>query len=107
MVVSSGVEFSNIDAAIGEIHAQLREIKSGNVTEWELTSAKRAIVTGVATAMDTIGGLEDMYFDSTVATVPYDPQGLASMIEAVTLRDVLDIASGVEEDTTFILTGDK
>jgi predicted Zn-dependent peptidase len=105
--VSSGVEFENIDAATGEIHNQLDEIKRGNVSEWELTSAKRAVLSNIAYAMDSVTGLEEMYFDSFISEVPYDPKKLYAETEAVTLQNVVDIASGIAMDSIFVLTPTK
>jgi predicted Zn-dependent peptidase len=105
MFVSSGVEFANIDAALGEIHAQLDGIRNGDFSEWELTSAKRAVLAIIGTALDSASGLEDMYFDSSVASVPYDPLQLGKAVESVTPRRIVEIASGIETDTVFILTG--
>jgi predicted Zn-dependent peptidase len=105
MFVSSGVDFANIDAAIGEITAQLAEIKNGGFGETEFDSAKRTILATIGNAMDTPGGLEDMYFDGSIAKIPYDPRELVEMVEAVTFGHIVEVASGIEMDTVFVITG--
>ena len=103
MIVSSGVEFSNFDTALDEIFAQLGHVKSGNISDWEFTSAKRYVITSIKAAMDSPGGLEELYFDSAVAPVPYDPAGLCGEIEAVTLDRVVEAASEIAPDSIYFL----
>ena len=105
MIVASGVEFSKFDNALDEIMAQLGNMKKGEITAWELESAKRAVITSIRLAMDRPSGLEELYFDSAVAAVPYDPDGLCEKIEAVTPDQVVGIASGIETDSIYYLTG--
>ena len=106
MVVSSGVEFANFDIALDEIMAQLGHIQNGDVSDWELQSAKRSIVTSINSAMDSPSGLMEMYFDSSVSAVRYDPEDLCGMVEAVSLDRVVDASSGIKLDTAFFLTGE-
>jgi len=105
MLVSSGVEFSDFDAAIDEIFAQLGNIKKGNVSDQELISAKSTIITAVKSTMDRPTGLLDLYFDSLVAPYRYDPARLCEMIGAVTLDRVVETASEIKPDSIFLLTG--
>ena len=107
MLVSSGVEFSNIEIALDEILAQLGQIKNGEVSDWELLSAKRTITTSIKSAMDRPSSLLELYFDSLVSTVQYDPEKLCDMVETVTIDRVIEIASEIAADTIYFLTGDK
>jgi len=106
MIVSSGVEFSDFETALDEILAQLGHVKSGDISEHELLSAKRSIITSIKSAMDRPAGLVDLYFDSAIASVRYDPAALCDEIEAVTQKQVAGTASQVEPDTIYFLTGD-
>ena len=103
MVVSSGVDFSNFETALDEIQAQLAQVKNGDISELELTSAKRYVITSIKAAMDRPGGLEDLYFDRAVAAIPYDPADLCEQVEAVTPGRVVDTASGIKPDTIYFL----
>ena len=105
MVVASGVDFSNFEKALDEIQTQLRHIKNGDVSERELDSAKQAIFTSIKSSMDSPGGLEELYFDRSVAAVAYDPEKLCEMVEAVTLERVVGVASGIETDSVYFLNG--
>ncbi|MCL2820861.1 MAG: insulinase family protein [Oscillospiraceae bacterium] len=105
MLVSSGVEFANFNTALDEILIQLENIKNGDISDWEYTAAKRSVITSIKSALDRPGGLEELYFDTVVASVSYDPVDISDMIEAVTIRDVIDIASGVKLDSVYFLCG--
>jgi len=105
MLVASGIEFSKFDTAFGEILTQLDNIKKGDISDWELTSAKRSIVTSVKSALDSPGGLEELYFDSAVCTVPYDPAELGNSVESVTLGRAIDAAADIKLDSVYFFSG--
>jgi len=107
MVVASGVEVSMFDTALDEILAQLDCIKRGEISDWEFTAAKRTVVTSIKSALDRPGGLEELYFDSVISAVSYDPVILADMIEAVTRERVVSSASGMQTDSIYFLSGTK
>ena len=94
MLVSSGIDYSNFGVALDEILAQLGHVKNGEISDWELLSAKRAVTTSIRSAMDQPSGLLELYFDSSVSAVRYDPLNLCEMIETVTLGRVVETASG-------------
>jgi predicted Zn-dependent peptidase len=52
MAVASGVEFSKFDEARREILAQLDAVKKGEISDWELQSARRAVITSIKSTMD-------------------------------------------------------
>ena len=105
MIVSSGVGLSNLEAALAEILAQLDNVKKGDVGDNEFLTAKQAVVTALKLALDSPGGLLNRYFDSRIASVPYDPIELLDKVEAVTIGRVVDTASEIQPDSIFFLTG--
>ena len=106
MVVSSGVDFSKFDMARDEILAQLENIKKGEISDWEFQSAKRAVITAVKSAMDRPSGLEELYFDSSIAAVYIDPDELCGKIEAITPDDVVETASEIKVDSIYTMHGE-
>lgn len=105
MAVASGVEFTKFDEAHNEILAQLEAVKKGEITDWELQSAKRAVITSIKSTMDKPSGLEEMFFDQSVASIKMTPDDLAALADGVTRDEVSGIASGIELDTVYYLTG--
>ncbi|UOO36846.1 insulinase family protein [Oscillospiraceae bacterium CM] len=105
MAVASGVEFSKFDVALREILAQLDAVKKGDISDWELLSAKRAVITAVKSTMDKPTGLEELFFDQAVASIKCTPDELAALADGVTREDVAAVAAGIELDTVYYLTG--
>ena len=107
MIVTSGVDFSNFDAALNEILTQLENIKLGQIEDWELLSAKLAVTTSIKSAMDRPGGLEDLYFTNLVSTYKYDPTELCDLIDSVTIDRVVKASSDITPDTIHFLTNEN
>ena len=105
MLVASGVEAVNFETALDEIMAQLEQIKNGNVSDQELLSAKRAVVTAIKSAMDSPAGLIDIYFDSSISKAGYDPVELCEKVEAITLDRIVEVASEIRPDSIYLLSG--
>jgi len=105
MLVSSGVEFANFETALDEILEQLESVKSGDISDWEFTAAKRSIITSIKSALDRLGGLEELYFDSSISAVNYDPIKLSEMVDAVTSERVVHASSGIRVDSIYLLSG--
>ncbi|MDR2665342.1 MAG: insulinase family protein [Oscillospiraceae bacterium] len=104
MVVSSGVDFEKMDEARGEIYAQLEAVARGDISDWELRSAKQAVITSVKSAMDAPSGLQELYLDHAIASIKFEPDELAALAGAVTREEVAEIAAGVVVDSEYILT---
>jgi predicted Zn-dependent peptidase len=105
MLVSSGVEFRNFERAYEEILAQLDAIRSGDLSDWEFLSAKRAVVTNRLTALDSPSGIESACFDQTIAGIEYTPEEFATLAEAVTRESVIEIAGNISLDSAYFMEG--
>jgi len=105
MIVTSGVDFSKCDDAQNEILSLLDEVKQGNITDTELTAARLSIINSINSALDRLGGLEGLYFDSTLCTPSYDPVTLSEKVLDVTKERIVDAASGIKLDTVYFLAG--
>jgi predicted Zn-dependent peptidase len=105
MLVSSGIEFDNFDAAKSEILAQLDAVRRGDFTDEELCAARRAVASDLRSMTDSPGALEDFYLSQTLMGLDYGPAELAALCEDVTASDVVAIASGIELDTVYFLQG--
>jgi predicted Zn-dependent peptidase len=106
MVVSSGIEASNYDAARSEIFAQLEAVRQGEITEEELEIARQTERSELYMVQDSPGALEGFYLNQNLSGLDYGPNELAAMIEDVTKEQVMALAQGVECDAIYFLTGD-
>ena len=105
MIVTSGVDFSKCDEAQSEILSLLDDVKQGKISDTELTAARESLVTSMNSALDRLGGLEALYFDSAVCGFSYDPVELTDKILEVTPERIIEAASDIKLDTVYFLSG--
>lgn len=103
MTVSSGIEFDKFDAAKDEILAQLDAVKHGDISDFELQSAKRAVMTSIKSTLDSSFGTEVLYFDYAAAGISVTPDELVGLVGNVTKDDVIKVAAGVKTDSVYFL----
>lgn len=105
MLVSSGIEFDKLDAARDEILAQLDSVRRGEITDDELSSAKKSVASDLRAVQDSIGELEGFYLSQALDGLDYGPAELAALAEDVTKEDVQAIAESIECDLIYFLKG--
>lgn len=104
-VVSSGVEFDKMAQAQGEILAQLDDVRSGNFTPEELTSARQAVISANQSTLDSRAQLEQYWMTAAVTGRTETPEELIERLRAVTAEDVIHVAKALELDTVYRLVG--
>ncbi len=105
LLVSSGVEFSDRDAAEEEIFAQLDAMKRGEITDEELNAARAGVASDLRSLVDSQGELEGFYLAQALDGPECSPLELAELCEAVSREDVAAIARSVDCDMIYFLTG--
>lgn len=105
MVVSSGIEFSKYEQTLNEIMAQLDAVRNGDIADWELDSAKKAVMTSYRTIMDQPNSIESYFFDQTVTDLKLMPDDMAVLADCVTVAEVQKVAQSVICDTVYFLAG--
>lgn len=103
MLVLAGIEFDKYDTAKNEILAQLDAVRAGEVDSQEFSNARKSAITDMKTAGDSPHRLEDFYLGQAIEGLSYGPEGLAAMLESVTVERCVDIAKGVELDAVYFL----
>ena len=107
LAVSSGIEFEKYDAALSEILSQLESVRNGDVSDYELSAAKSSIASDYRTIEDSPVALEDFYLNQALIGPDCTPSELAALAEDITLKEVVQIAKGVECDAIYFLRGAK
>ena len=103
MVVESGVETANIEAAKAAILAESEDMKNGNITDFEINSAKLAIVNSFRSVVDTVSGISTWYSSQLMNASVDTPEQAAAKIEAVTKEQIVEAARKLCLDTVFVL----
>ncbi len=103
MVVESGVETENIEAAKSAILNEVEELKKGNITDFEIDSAKLAIVNSFRSIVDTVTGIASWYSTQIMDASVDTPEEAAAKINAVTKDEIIAAAKKVQLDTVYVL----
>ena len=103
LLVSSGIQLSNLDAAKAEIFAQLDAVCRGDFSEDDLRTAKAGVISDLRSIPDSQGALESFYLSQAVAGADYSPEDLAELVNEVTAEQVTAIAKSVECDQIYLL----
>lgn len=105
MLVESGVEAANKEAAQKEILRQLEAVQAGDFTEEELQAAKLSVANSFRTMADSPAYLENWYITQAFDGAVLSPQEAAEAAEKVSKEQVVACANGVALDTVYLLTG--
>ena len=103
LLVSSGIQLSNLDAAKAEIFAQLDAVCRGDFSEDDLRTAKAGVISDLRSITDSQGALESFYLSQAVVGADYSPTDLAELVNEVTAEQVTAIAKSVECDQIYLL----
>lgn len=103
MFVSSGIQFDRFDEARTEILAQLDAVRSGDFSDEELNSARRAVSSDLLSMTDSPGALEDFYMTQALLGLDYGPAGLAMLCGEVSRDDIRAVAEDITLDTVYFL----
>ena len=96
-----------IEKAKAEILHQLRLTAEGQITEAELSAAKRAIISGLRSVPDSPRALESFYGTLFLCGQSDDLAERIAAVEAVTAQDVARCAGTVKLHTVFLLKGEE
>ncbi len=104
MVVQSGIEAKNKQAALDEILKQLSVMQNGEFTDEELSASKAALCDAYRGVNDTPESV-DAYYAQFVDTKPQTPEEIAEGIGAVDRAAVVAAAKRLTLDTVYFLKG--
>ncbi len=103
--VSCGIKPENKDAAYKEIMTQLKEMKSGNITDEEINSAKRSLINGYRQITDNPVAIEAFSFRKLLNGISLTADECIDAIHNVTIEDIKNAAGKVRLDTVYFLNG--
>ncbi len=103
LLVSSGIQEKNCDAARNEIFAQLEALQNGEITEDALETARTGVSSDLRSIPDTQSALESFFLAQAVTGADYGPLELAELVSEVTADRVQAIARSVECDQIYLL----
>jgi len=106
MTVSSGIDFDKYDKTLETILDMLRLCREGDISDEELETAKKTIVTDLKSATDSAVYLDAFWLRQIVSGLDYGPEVYAALVEEITREDVVRFANGAKLDTVYFLRGE-
>jgi len=103
MLISSGIEFENLNKAIDIIKKQLEDIKHGKISDYEFDSTVKALTNSLKEAADSPSMIISIYLDGIINGVELSPEAIIEGINKVTKADVMNVARKIQLDTIFFL----
>lgn len=103
VVVDSGVEKANVNKTIEEVKNQLLQMQLGNITDFEIESAKLAIINSYKSNMDTVSGTEGWYIGQMLDKEILTVEEAVEKVLVVTKEEIIDLAKTITLDTIYLL----
>ena len=101
--IDSGVEGENIEKAEKGILKEIEDMKNGEITDFEISATKMAVINSYQTSNDTVSGIEGWYsaqlFDESFKSI----EEMSALINGVTKDEVIAAAQKLTLDTVYVL----
>ena len=101
--IDSGVEGENIEKAEKGILKEIEDMKNGEITDFEISATKMAVINAYQTSNDTVSGIEGWYsaqlFDESFKSI----EEMSALINGVTKDEVIAAAQKLTLDTVYVL----
>ena len=105
LLVTAGIDASCFENARDEMLLQLEEIKSGNISDEEMTAAKAAVVSDLRSVEDSQPAIESYYLSQIITGESINIEKYIDLIGEVTKEDLMAAASFTECDMIYFLKG--
>ena len=107
IIISTGIELSNYDKAIRVIKKQLEDMKNGKITDSEIESARKLIVSSMKEIPESQDALILFDFDQRLFAENYKLEEYIKNIESVTKEQIIDVANNISINTIYYLRDRK
>ena len=105
ILVSCGLESSNREVAEKEILAQIEALRRGEISEKELTAAKKSLKNLYRQLLDSPAAMESYYYGRALLGVDDSLDVCRERLDGVTVKDITDVACRLALDTVYFLNG--
>ena len=105
IVISSGIEVENKETAERAIIEEIEAIKRGEISDEELSSAKKALLSGAKGISDDMAAMTNWWFSQLGWDHLITPEEYTEQINALALSDVSAVASTLKLHTVYFLNG--
>ncbi|MEF2919415.1 MAG: pitrilysin family protein [Acutalibacteraceae bacterium] len=103
MTIDSGVEKENVDKTVAEIKNQIADMQNGEISDFEIDSAKLAVANSYKSSQDTITGIESVYVNQILDDKILTVDEMIQQLNAATKEDIVSLAKTITLDTVYLL----
>ena len=103
IIIRTGIELANYDKAVKVIKEQLEEMKKGNISDYELASAKTLILASLKLIPESQEDIIAFDFDQDLFNENLTFEQYYKKIENITLKEIIDVANQVKINTIYYL----
>lgn len=107
VVIRGGIETKNYNKALELIKEQLSQMLQGDFSEEDINSAKQLILASYKSIRETQDGEINYYYSQELSDEFCSIEKCIGEIEAVTKKEIVDIAKKIQLNTIYFLTDDK
>ncbi len=105
LTVSAGIDFDRYEEALDAILEQLELCRKGEISDEELSAAKRSLDAGIRMQADAPGALESYYLGQVISGQSETLDALRLRLLAVTKEEIARAAEQLSLDTVYFLEG--
>lgn len=105
MLISSGIQTENYQKALDEIMLQFDKMQKGEFSDFEITAAKKYLVSSYLSMSDSIKLTEDYFLSRTILGSDADIDALISDIQSIKKDEITEAMKKVKFDTVYFLKG--
>ena len=107
LAVSAGIDNDKDQLVRQQVQAQLEAICHGQITDEELSAAKKSIISGLRGTHDAPGSIEGYYGNAALSGLTLTPAEYIAAIEQVDKAAVTAAARTLKLDTVYFLRGEQ
>lgn len=105
MLIGSGIEISNYHKTVDIINEQLEDMARGNISDFELEGAKKALVNDLLAMNDSQNQIADFLINKKISGHQFSPDDLIRGIKETTAEQISRVAERVQPGIIYFLTG--
>ena len=105
LLISCGLEPCNRASAEQEILAQVEALRCGDISEEELTAAKKSLENAYRQLLDSPAAMESYYYGRALLGVDASLERCRERIRGVTREEIVELAKDLIPDTVYFLDG--
>ena len=107
IIVTTGIDSENYELCRDEVMALVRNMQNGDITEAELSAAKKSLVNVYSAIKDSPSAIEKFYLGRAIHGINLELDSFVEKFNALTREDVIRCANMLSLHTVYFLRGEE